>query len=78
MFILKTVGDALTHIGRCQAMPDEISALQNSETWKLIPLPSGKPVVGYRWIFFVKVGPNDTIDRLKAHLVTKVIHKFLI
>jgi len=29
-------------------MLDEISALQNSGTWELVPLPSRKSIVGYR------------------------------
>jgi len=52
-------------------MLDEISALQNSGTWKLIFLPYGKSVVGCRWIFAIKVGPNGTVDHLKARLVAK-------
>jgi len=69
--IPKTVGDALAHPGLRQAMLDELSALQNSGTWKLISLPSGKSVVGCRWVFTIKVGPDGTIDHLKARLVAK-------
>jgi len=57
-------------------MFDEISALQNSGTCELIPLPSGKFVVGCRWVFYIKVCPDSTINRFKAHL--KVIYKFLV
>ncbi|RDX70481.1 hypothetical protein CR513_50270, partial [Mucuna pruriens] len=32
---------------------------------------SGKKVVGCRWVFAIKVAPNDTVDRLKARLVAK-------
>jgi len=46
MFIPKSVGGVLVHPGWHQAMLDEISALQNSGTWELVPLPSGKSVVG--------------------------------
>jgi len=52
-------------------MLDEMNALQNNGTWELVPLPSRKSVVGRRWIFAIKVGPDGTIDRLKARLVTK-------
>lgn len=37
----------------------------------MVPLPSGKSVVGCCWLFTVKVGPNGQIDRLKARLVAK-------
>ena len=69
--IPKSVSDALANPGWRQAMLDELSALQNSETWKLVSLPSGKSVVGYRWVFAIKVGPDGTIDHLKARLVAK-------
>ena len=71
MSIPKIVGDALAHSGWRQTMLDEISALQNNETWELVPLPSRKFVVGCRWVFAIKVGPDGTIDHLKACLVTK-------
>ena len=69
--IPKTVGDALSHPGWKQAMLDEMCALQNSGTWDLVPLPLGKSVVGCRWVFTVKVGPDGQVDRLKARLVAK-------
>ena len=69
--IPKSPGDALSHPGWRQAMIDEMCALQSSGTWELVPLPSGKSVVGCRWLFTVKVGPDGQIDRLKARLVAK-------
>jgi len=69
--IPKCVGDALTHLGWRQTMLDEMNALQNNGTWELVPLPSRKFVVGCRWIFAIKVGPDGTIDRLKVRLVAK-------
>ncbi|XP_022638426.1 uncharacterized protein LOC111241946 [Vigna radiata var. radiata] len=50
---------------------DELSALQHNGTWELVPLPYGKSVVGCKWVFAIKVGPDGTIDRLKVHLVAK-------
>jgi len=46
--IPKTVGDVIAHPGWCQAMLDEISVLQKSETCELVPLLNGKSVVGCR------------------------------
>jgi len=69
--IPKTVCDALAHLGWRQAMTDKLSALHNSGTWELVPLPSRKSVVGCRWVFAIKVGPDGIIDRLKACLVAK-------
>jgi len=69
MSIPKFVGDALVHPGWRQAMLDELSVLQNSGTWELVSLPSRN--VGCRWVFAIKVGLDDTIDRPKARLVAK-------
>jgi len=46
MSIPKSVCEALAHLGWRQAMLDELSALKNSGTWELVPLPYGKFVVG--------------------------------
>ena len=40
-------------------------------TWDLVRLPSGKSVVGCRWVYAIIVGPASTVDRLKARLVAK-------
>ena len=71
MTIPKTVCDALAHPGWRQAMTEELSALHNNGTWELVPLPSGKSVFGCRWVFIIKVGPDGTIDHLKARLMAK-------
>ncbi|XP_061347139.1 uncharacterized mitochondrial protein AtMg00820-like [Gastrolobium bilobum] len=71
VYVPKTTGEALSHPRWLQAMIDEMCALHGSGTWNLVPLPSEKSVVGCRWIFTVKVGPNGHVDRLKARLVAK-------
>lgn len=52
-------------------MIDEMTALESNQTWTLVPPPSGKSIVGCRWVYTVKVGPDGKIDRLKARLVAK-------
>ena len=69
--IPKTTGEALSHSGWRQAMVDEISALHKSGTWELVSLPTGKSIVGFRWVYAVKIGPDGQVDRLKACLVAK-------
>ena len=69
--IPKKLSEALSHPGWKQAMIDEMSALHSSGTWDLVPLPPGKSVVGCRWVYVVKVGPDGQTDRLKARLVAK-------
>ena len=71
MPIPKSVSEAQTHPGWQQAMIEEMTALHANNTWELVPLPSGKSIVGCRWVYTVKVGPDGKIDRLKARLVAK-------
>jgi len=52
-------------------MLDELCALQNNGTWNLVPLPPGKSVVGFQWVFTIKVEPEGTVDWLKARLMAK-------
>ena len=65
--IPKFLSDALAHPGWHHTMLDEMNVLQNNGTWKLVPLPSRK-----------SVGPDDTIDRLKARHEAKGYTKFLV
>lgn len=33
---------------------EEMKVLANNETWKLVPLPPEKELIGYKWVFTVK------------------------
>ena len=52
-------------------MAEEMNALYSNDSWELIALPLGKSLVGCRWVYTMKVGPDGKIDWLKAHLVAK-------
>ena len=52
-------------------MVEEIDAFSSNGTWELVTLPPSKSLVGYRWVYTVKVGPDGQVDRLKARLVAK-------
>ncbi|RVW36659.1 Retrovirus-related Pol polyprotein from transposon RE1 [Vitis vinifera] len=67
----KTVTEALNHPGWKNAMLEEIYALEDNHTWKLVDLPQGKKVVGCKWVFAVKVNPDGSVARLKARLVAR-------
>ena len=47
MFVFKTVGEALSHFGWCQAMMDEMAALDSNATWELVPLLLDKSAVSF-------------------------------
>ena len=54
-----------------QTMDEELSALHKTDTWDLVPLPPGKSVVGFRWVYKIKTNSDGSIERYKARLVAK-------
>lgn len=52
-------------------MQEELEALKKNNTWKLVPLPEGKKIVGCKWVFSIKYKADGSIDRYKARLVGK-------
>ena len=52
------------------AMESEIRALKENDTFELTPLPEGRKAVGGRWVYDLKLGPNNE-KRYKARFVAK-------
>ena len=52
------------------AMKEEIRALEENDTYELTPLPEGRSPVGGRWVYTVKLGPNNE-EKYKARYVAK-------
>ena len=52
-------------------MKDEFDALIHNKTWKLIPRPQNRPIIGCKWIYKTKPATNDAPHRHKARLVAK-------
>ena len=50
---------------------DELKALNENNTWTLVPLPPGERAIGCRWVFAVKTDHNGEVQRYKARLVAK-------
>ena len=44
-------------------MHEEMAALDANETWDLVPLPKGKNVIGYKWIYKVKHNVDGSISK---------------
>lgn len=67
----KSVASALKHERWTNAMGDEMAAQTQNGTWSLVPVTPNMHVLGYRWIFTVKLNADGTLDKLKARLVAK-------
>lgn len=67
----KSFKEAATDQKWIEAMQLKIKALEENHTWDLIPLPSAKPVIGYKWIYKIKYKANEDVQRYKARLVAK-------
>jgi hypothetical protein len=57
------------------AMQEEYNSLLEKQTWDLVPLPSGRKLVRFRWVYKTKSTANVQIRRYKARLVAKVFQQ---
>jgi hypothetical protein len=53
------------------AEEEELMALHEMETWKLVTLPDGANVVSSKWVYKVKTNSDGSIARYKARLVAR-------
>jgi transposase InsO family protein len=53
------------------AMDREIETLEKAGTWKNVPRPPGKNVVGCKWVFRIKRKADGTVEKYKARLVAR-------
>ena len=59
----------------CAAMDAEFQALQKQQTWSLFPAPLHANLVGYKWVFKIKLHNDGSIARYKTRLVAKGFHQ---
>ena len=52
-------------------MKDEVKALQVNETWNLVRPPTDRDLIAGKWVYKVKLGPSDEVDKYKARYVAK-------
>jgi len=70
----KTVQEAQSHSNWLkwkEVMDRKIGSLEHARTWTTIPRPSGKNIVGCKWVFRLKRKADGSIDKYKACLVTR-------
>ena len=53
----------------CQAMDNELKALEENKTWEITTLRPGKRAIGCKWIYRIKFHSDGRIDRCKARLI---------
>ena len=54
-----------------KAMETELTALEQTGTWKLVDLPPNIKPIGCRWVYKIKHHADGSIERFKARLVAK-------
>lgn len=73
MDLPKSYEEAIASTNSClwqKAMEDEMRALEENDTYELVPLPEGRKSVGGRWVFSVKLHANGE-EKCKARFVAK-------
>ena len=54
-----------------QAMSKELDVLHKNHTWDIVDFPLGQSVVGYKWVYKIKIKAGGSIKRYKACLIAK-------
>ena len=53
------------------AMLEELNAIKKNNTWELVDLPNKKRAIGVKWMFKLKLNPNNTVAKHKVRLVAR-------
>ena len=54
-----------------KAMEEEITALEQNQTWDLVPKPRDVKAISCKWVYKIKRRPDGSIERYKARLVAR-------
>ena len=66
IFVSKSIPKVLSHNEWLAAMEEKMIAFETNHTWDTMSLPNDKQLIGCKWVFIVKINPNDIIVQLKA------------
>ncbi|KAL0350110.1 UNVERIFIED_CONTAM: Retrovirus-related Pol polyprotein from transposon TNT 1-94 [Sesamum radiatum] len=53
------------------AMKEEMSSMAKNNDWELVDLPTGRKIIGNKWVLKVKRKTDGSINKFKARLVAK-------
>ena len=53
------------------AMEQEMKSLKENKVWELVELPKDQKIIGSKWVYKLKSGPDGSIERYKARLVAQ-------
>ncbi|KAL0446036.1 UNVERIFIED_CONTAM: Retrovirus-related Pol polyprotein from transposon RE2 [Sesamum latifolium] len=67
----KSFVEAVQHSKCREAMDRELQALETNCTWILTTFPTGKKVIGCKWVYKMKLKADGSVERYKACLVAK-------
>jgi hypothetical protein len=68
----KTLSEACSHADWPlwqAAMEKEITMLKHAGTWTTVPRPTGRNIVGSKWVYQIKRKSDSSVDKYKARLV---------
>jgi hypothetical protein len=63
--------DAILYPEWQHAMAEEITALERTDTWDLVPCPSRVRPITCKWVYKVKTRSDGSLERYKAHLIAR-------
>jgi len=62
----KIIQEALNAPKWKEAILKKMRALEKNHTWSVMPLLTGKNIVGCKWLFTVKYNSDGSVERYKA------------
>jgi hypothetical protein len=67
----KTFAETSGHPDWDTTMNEEYRSLMANDTWDLVPLPKGRKLVRWKWVYRTKYASDGSVERHKARLVAK-------
>ena len=55
------------------AMAGEYESIIHNDVWEVVPRPQGKFIVSSKWLYKIKHGTDDNIEKYKARFVARFL-----